>query len=144
MSFEDVAMTGHFQMGSRRSSVRGTITQRQCSSTKEGTKLKRWFTGRLAYSQYSESVLQATERQSTVICSPFPYIPSIPSIQATEEAEHSNMLAYSPSFHPSVPFLLADGTRQADETSLRWNQATVPSNNKPKHYKSGKYEPDKK
>ena len=28
LSFEDVAMTGHFQMGSRRSSVRGTITQR--------------------------------------------------------------------------------------------------------------------
>ena len=47
------------------------------------------------------------------------------------EAEHSNMLAYSLSFHPSVPFLLADGTRQADETSLRWNQATVPTNNKP-------------
>ena len=28
MSFEDVAVTGHFQMGSRRSSVCGTITQR--------------------------------------------------------------------------------------------------------------------
>ena len=26
--FEDVAMTGHFQMGSRRSSVCGTITHR--------------------------------------------------------------------------------------------------------------------
>ena len=49
MSFEDVAVTGHFQMGSRRSSVCGT-TQRRCSSTKEGTKLKRSFTAQLAYS----------------------------------------------------------------------------------------------
>ena len=28
LSFEDVAVTGHFQMGSRRSSVCGTTTQR--------------------------------------------------------------------------------------------------------------------